>query len=54
MKELKCSNCGKTSEYTKEETDAVFPFSREKLICNFCNKPLSVCSGVFVENEINN
>jgi len=49
----KCSNCGKDSEYTEEELKAVFPFSRERLICKHCNHPLSVCSG-YAEDLVKN
>ena len=37
-------------EYTKEELDAVFPFSRERLDCKQCGHKLSVCSG-FINTE---
>lgn len=46
-----CSNCGKSNEYTQEEIDKVFPFSRETLICKKCKRVLSRNSW-FVKNGI--
>lgn len=48
---LVCSNCGKGNEYTQEELDAVFPNSRERLICKFCFHSLSVCSGFWEDKK---
>lgn len=45
----KCSNCGFINKYTKEELEAVFPFSRETLICRNCLRTLSVNSWVVGE-----
>ena len=39
-----CSNCGSKNNYTKKELDEVFPYSRERLKCKKCGRPLSVCS----------
>lgn len=47
LQSLRCSNCGKNSEYTQDELDEVFPYSRERLICKNCGHTLSVCSGFF-------
>ena len=42
-----CSNCRFINEYTKEELEKVFPYSREKLKCRGCGHVLSICSGSF-------
>jgi len=44
---MKCSNCGKMNNYTKKELEEVFPYSREMLLCRYCNHTLSICSGFF-------
>jgi len=41
---IKCSNCGKESEYTEQEVKKSFPFSRELLKCKYCKKSFSVNS----------
>jgi hypothetical protein len=47
----RCSNCGKDNEYSEEEVEKVFPYSRETLLCKHCNRTLSVCSGFVDELE---
>ena len=42
--EQTCSGCGHMNHYTKKELEEVFPYSRERLICEKCGRHLSVCS----------
>ena len=45
---MRCSNCGNYNDYIEKEVMEVFPYSRETLICKYCNHTLSVCGGQFI------
>ena len=45
---MRCSNCYRYTEYSNTEITDEFPFSRERLICRHCMRPLSITSGMFI------